>query len=229
MRKIVFIFLLMLVINCHAGVNKCNINGKIVYTEIACPDNTQQTLDLKDETNASSKKTSENHTVEFSALAPDGITINNVSENSDGYKVTGVSKDNNTIKVFMDSINNSQAGTPDLKMVVLNPNGAGKYFEVFVLKEGRVIPPKYSDNKKRLLDKKYNVRVIIKKDYFEIDGNRYSNQTEVRNAYMNKKDMKIVVCIEKDAPGKHVEQLLNTLSQLSVNFMDVLPEGNECS
>lgn len=168
------------------------------------------------------------HAENFSALAPAGITVNNVSENENGYKVTGISKDNSTISSFMENIINSGVGTPDLKMVVLNPNGQGKYFEMMVLKEGKTIPVQSSSNKVKLLDKKYNVRVIIKEDYFEINGNRYFNQPAIKNAYMNNKGMNIVICKEKNAPNNALNELLTTFSQLNTLGMDVLP-GNDCN
>lgn len=165
---------------------------------------------------------------DFSALSPDGITVNNVSENVDGYKITGVSRDNSTISTFMNSIKNSGAGTPDLKMVVLNPNGPGKYFEMTVLKEDKTILAQSSNNKEKLLDKKYNVRVIIKEGYFEINGSRYFNQPAIKNAYMNNKDMRIVICKEKNASDTDLHELLTTFSQLNTLGMDVL-SGNECN
>ena len=164
----------------------------------------------------------------FSALAPEGIKIGNVSEIAGGYKVTGVSKNNNTISAFMESITNSGAGTPDLKMVILNPNGPGKYFEMVVLRESKVIPTQSNNNKEKLLDKKYNVRVIIKEDSFEINGSRYFNQLAIRNTYMNNKDMRIVICVEKDAPKNALRELLTTFSQLNTLGMEVLP-GTNCN
>ena len=47
-RAAVIMMLLLLVFtsSSFAQVNKCKINGKIVYTDKACPDNTKETLDL---------------------------------------------------------------------------------------------------------------------------------------------------------------------------------------
>ena len=170
------------------------------------------------------------HAENFSKITPNGITIKSVTDNQDHYKVIGISQDNPTISTFMKNIKNSDKGKPDLKKIILNPNGSGKYFEMLIYKKGAAVltPNSSSSNKKKLLDKKYNIRVIIKKSYFEIDGKKYYSQQAIKSAYLNKKNLKVVVCKEKGTPDTSLRDLLTTFSTLNTQRMDVLP-GNVCS
>jgi len=166
---------------------------------------------------------------DFSALAPYGITISNTSESADYYEIKGIASDNSTVGVFMENINRSNIGTADLKKLVLNPDGQGKYFEMMVLKDSYVAPiPDTTNNKNKLHDAKYNVHVVVKNNYFQINDSRYYNQVAIKEAFANKKNLKLVICKEKDATDKALHELLNTFSQLNTLGMDVLP-GSVCN
>ena len=48
MLKFVFIALAIISLNTYSGINKCAVDGKIIYTEDACPDESAMPLELRE-------------------------------------------------------------------------------------------------------------------------------------------------------------------------------------